>query len=125
MITVQRTGPLFDGRGGQFFKEIGQDIERGTAREGARMVRDRLNVVLKVQTPHYRTRIRSMPDSPNRKITDQGVIYGPWLEGIGSRNAPVTRFRGYHTFKFVSLQLNGRAQGIAEQIVVRYLGRIG
>jgi hypothetical protein len=32
-------------------------------------------------------------------------VYGPWLEGVGSRNFPVTRFRGYHAFRVAAQEL--------------------
>lgn len=31
-------------------------------------------------------------------IDDGGIIYGPWLEGVGSRNA-TTRFKGYFMWR--------------------------
>ena len=38
-------------------------------------------------------------------ITDGNVIYGPWLEGISSRNQS-TRFKGYASFRKTSQWLN-------------------
>ena len=32
------------------------------------------------------------------KLTDGNVLYGPWLEGTGSRNQ-TTRFKGYASFR--------------------------
>jgi hypothetical protein len=88
------------------------------------MVRTRLNGVLKHQTPYYRFRVVAQPDRPGWKITDQGVIYGHWLEGTGSRNAPVTRFKGYHSFKITTAELQGRAAVIVEGVHLEYLGRL-
>jgi hypothetical protein len=53
-----------------------------------------------------------------------GPVYGPWLEGIGSRNAPVTRFRGYHAFRKASEALQRRIAGMGDRIFrTRYEGR--
>ena len=42
-------------------------------------------------------------------VHDSGLVYGPWLEGVGSRNAPVTRFKGYSMFRKVAQQLERKA----------------
>lgn len=124
-VRVDKRGPVFDGRLEKAIADAEETSEKRIATLGASMVRSRLQQVLKTQTPYYRLRVVAKPDHPRWKITDQGVIYGPWLEGNGSRNYPVTRFRGYHTFKFVSQQLQDRAGNITEEVVVRYLGTIG
>lgn len=35
-------------------------------------------------------------------VTDSGIVYGAWLEGVGSRNFPKTRFKGYAIFRRVT-----------------------
>jgi hypothetical protein len=52
-------------------------------------------------------------------VTDTPVVYGPWLEGVGSRNAPTTRFPGYHTFQLVSQKIDGEAGSLAEDELVQ------
>lgn len=123
-ITVDKRGPLFDGRVEQAVAEAKETSEKRVATLGASMVRTRLNGVLKHQTPYYRFRVVAQPDRPGWKITDQGVIYGHWLEGTGSRNAPVTRFKGYHSFKITTGELQGRAAVIVEGVYLEYLGRL-
>lgn len=43
------------------------------------------------------------------QVSDSGLVYGPWLEGVGSRNYPVTRFKGYSTFRKVRQQIERKA----------------
>jgi hypothetical protein len=43
------------------------------------------------------------------EVHDSGIVYGPWLEGVGSRNAPVTRFAGYSMFRKVAQQIERKA----------------
>ncbi len=43
------------------------------------------------------------------EVHDSGIVYGPWLEGVGSRNFPVTRFRGYSMFRKVRDELSRKA----------------
>lgn len=123
-VSVDKRGPLFDGRLEKAIADAANTSEKRIATLGASMVRSRLQRVLKTQTPYYRLRVVPQPSLPDWKITDQGVIYGPWLEGTGSRNFPVTRFRGYHTFRIVSRELQDRATVLADGVVVEYLGRL-
>jgi len=97
------------------------DAEKQVATLGASMVRSRLNVVLRKQTPIYRFKVRSEPEAPGWIIHDQRMVYGPWLEGTGSRNL-TTRFKGYRTFRLMTIELNKRAKVIAEGVVARWLG---
>lgn len=126
MTTLVR-GPLFDGRAQTATEQAAKEIERAVATVGADMVRLRLNTVLRTQTPHYRLKIAAREIRPGWKVTDQGVIYGHWLEGTGSRNYPVTRFRGYATFRKITPQLAVRAKRLGNLIIAQYirLGRLG
>jgi hypothetical protein len=123
-VTVDKRGPIFDGRVEKAIAEARTTSEKRVATLGASMVRTRLGGVLRHQTPYYRLRVTALPDAPGWKITDQGVIYGHWLEGTGSRNAPVTRFKGYHTFRIVTGELQGRAAIIVDGVHLEYLGKL-
>jgi hypothetical protein len=56
-------------------------------------------------------------------VHDTRVTYGPWLEGVGSRNA-TTRFKGYHTFRIIATELNTEAADIAERELPPYLAEL-
>ena len=120
-VRATREGPLFDGRVEKAIANAADDTEKTVATLGASMVRSRLNVVLKKQTPIYRFKVRAEPDAPGWMIHDQRMIYGPWLEGTGSRNR-TTRFKGYRTFRIITQELNKKAKVIAEGVVARWLG---
>ncbi len=49
-------------------------------------------------TGNYRRNVHPEFASLNGRISDGNVVYGPWLEGTGSRN-DVTRFKGYASFR--------------------------
>lgn len=53
-------------------------------------------------------------------VHDTDVVYGPWLEGVGSRNL-TTRFKGYHTFRHIAQQLELQASVIADQVIEIYI----
>jgi hypothetical protein len=123
-IRIDGRGPLLDGRGPAHIRRAIDDIEHEVARYGKDQVQQRLNRVLRTQTPYYRTRIRAVRTGGRWEVNDSGVIYGPWLEGVGSRNYPVTRFRGYGTFRWVAQRVQHNATRIAERVLRPYLRRL-
>jgi len=46
-------------------------------------------------------------------IIDNPVVYGPWLEGVGSRNQ-TTRFKGYSMFRRTTQWLQEKARSVLE-----------
>ena len=96
------------------------NIEKEVAQYARTQVDRRLNQVLRTQTPYYRTRISVVRSGGDWEVNDGGVIYGPWLEGTGSRNR-TTRFKGYWTFRYVAQLVRGRADRIAERVLRPYL----
>lgn len=123
-VTIDKRGPLFDGRMEKAISELPDTIEKRVATLGASIVRSKLDGSLRTQTPYYRLKVVPRPEAPGWKITDQSVIYGHWLEGDGSRNAPVTRFPGYSSFRLSVQIINARAQAIGNQTVAEYIGRM-
>ena len=70
-------------------RDYEKDVAEELGEEAERTWLDFLNMRLRRQTPYYTTRIETRKIAWNRyKIHDNGVIYGHWLEGTGSRNAP-------------------------------------
>lgn len=122
-MQATRSGPLFDGRAEMMIAQAENTIEKRVATLGASMVRSRLNAVLKKQTPIYRFKVRAEPSAPGWIIHDQRMIYGPWLEGTGSRNR-TTRFKGYKTFRIITQELRKRADVIGEGVIVEYVGKL-
>ena len=122
-VEVTATGPVFDGRAVQAIEDAERDWAKTLATVGASMVRTNLHGVLRHETPYYTTRVEAQPDPPGWKITDNGVIYGHWLEGDGSRNR-TTRFKGYATVRRTVQQINARAVSIGQTVVARYVGRM-
>lgn len=120
-IDLRFLGSLFSGLLARKIESACDDTEKEVAVEGAAMVRARLNTVLRKQTPIYRFKVKAQPDVPGWLIHDQRMIYGPWLEGTGSRNR-TTRFKGYRTFRIITQQLNNRATVIGSRVVARWLG---
>jgi hypothetical protein len=71
-------------------------------------------------TPYYETQITNDVHGDERWIHDRGVVYGPWLEGIGRRNR-TTRFRGYHAFALAEASTRNQMDAVTSRIVGRYV----
>ena len=124
-VTV--SGPLFDGRGHAVLDAMSDAIAYDVAEEGRDIVRFNSDTSFKTQTPYYITKLRiSDAGEHARDVDDSGVIYGPWLEGVGSRNFPNTRFKGYSMFRRATQYLNdGAAEIIANRTAEAYVARMG
>lgn len=125
MATVTVSGPLFDGRDEAYLDAMCDEIARGVAEQGQRYVLGFTAASFKTRTPYYETQIDTHALGGGRaKVDDGGVVYGPWLEGVGSRNSPVTRFRGYFSFRKATQMLDANAQRIAERLAGPWIGRM-
>lgn len=125
-VDVNVSGPLYDGTADRAAGEFVEDTTHELAVMGHDMVQSRLRSVLKDDTGHYRSRVITDRVSADGDwvVTDQGVIYGPWLEGTGSRNK-TTRFKGYSTFRRTRQELAAKADSVADKNLPRYLERMG
>jgi hypothetical protein len=79
--------------------------------------------------PIYQSFIQ-VKDTPDGAVVNDGweenneLPYGPWLEGVGSRNSPVTRFPGYFSLRDAGDETEEQLQEIAQPVVDEYLERI-
>lgn len=90
------------------------------AQEGQKRIVNRLQQVIRDPTPYYWTRIVVNRAVQARTLTDSGVVYGGWLEGVDRRNK-TTRFKGYHTFRLIKQQLNVDKAHIAQPAVNQFV----
>lgn len=79
----------------------------------------------KASRGHYRQNVmaNSWRRNLHARIEDGGVVYGPWLEGVGRRNR-TTRFKGYHSFRRTSQWLNKNFRSVAGPAIRRMIDRI-
>lgn len=117
-VVIESSGPLFDGRAVGIVERYTVAARDRLAQEGENRVHARLHEVLRHPTGYYESHIHTDRQINDLVITDTPVVYGPWLEGVGSRNSPATRFPGYFTFRLVSQVLNAEAGEIAQRELV-------
>lgn len=124
-VIVKASGPLFDGTASalvqRYTEEGGAEVARWAEGEVQRV----LQQVLRHPTGYYQSQVRvNRVSNDSFALTDGGVVYGPWLEGVGSRNYPVTRFKGYGTFRRVAKRVEQRADRTFAAIFARTRGRL-
>jgi hypothetical protein len=123
--TIHMKGPILDGRAPRIMADFTQAAVEEVAEQGYKDIRFTLHRVLKHPTGYYESQIRDRALGPTTHVLyDNRVIYGAWLEGVGSRNAPVTRFEGYFTFRRVTQALRRKAPMLAERTLRRFIWRL-
>lgn len=123
MTEVRMVGPLFDGRAAAATEAMTHDIEKELAKDAVTEIHSTLQRVLKHPTGYYESRVQASNAGSGVSVSDGGVIYGPWLEGVGSRNA-TTRFKGYHTFQQVGQDVGQEAEEKANQIALKHMAEM-
>lgn len=99
------------------------DINDAIAQEGVKRIRARLGTVLKNPTGYYESNIVVDRRQTYRGISDSGVVYGGWLEGVSSRNR-TTRFKGYRTFRIIKQELDQEKRQIAQPMINKFLNEM-
>lgn len=124
-IEIRATGPVFDGRAERAMDEMCDDILEDVSANAKDLVDAELSRVLRNPTGYYQGRVRNeRVSATTARIHDGGVVYGPWLEGVGSRNSPVTRFPGYGHWRRTKQRAAEEAGPIADAAVARHLPRM-
>lgn len=118
-------GPLFDMRGRRIFGQFRDELEEESAEWALHHIKDTFHTHFKHPTGFYESNVRIT--SQKNEVWDGGFagpVYGPWLEGVGSRNN-TTRFKGYHAFRLAAQALQVRIDNIGDRIFrLRYQNRL-
>ena len=123
--TVQFRGPFFEaGRRNAVMRKLDQDIRDDAEQASVDVVQALLDAVLKHPTGYYRSNIKASHAATGLIITDSRVRYGPWLEGVSSRNRE-TRFKGYHTFRRAQQILPEKVHAAARRRVSQAVRELG
>lgn len=124
-VEVIAKGPLFDGRA-----LVQSDVflaEAVTAVAIAAKAEVDHNLAASIRhpgsPPYYQSQINIARHDLDQVVNDGMVIYGPWLEGVGSRNR-TTRFKGYFSFRRAKQAIEQRVPTLVEPALARFLGRL-
>lgn len=125
-IDIVMSGPLFDGRAARAMQDAADDAREQIAEFGEEVALARMGQYFQHPTGYYESRVTTTRvTGDTSRVHDQGVIYGPWLAGVGSRNYPVTRFRGYSHWREAKQLVAARGPVIADRAVQRRLPEMG
>jgi hypothetical protein len=119
-VKMTRRGGMFTGKTAAALTTYADQVEYKVATYAEDQVRARLGQVLQHPTGYYQSRITVDRSGTGYRVSDGDVVYGPWLEGVGSRNAPVTSFAGYSTFRRTKALVDRKAPAIAAELLARY-----
>lgn len=125
-VTQRNHGPIYthaaDAAAHRFCDELEDDI----ADEAVDTLHRQFDMHFKHPTGYYKSQVKVRTGGPDKVISDGGVVYGPWLEGVGSRNFPKTRFKGYSSFRRAFQSIDRRAERMGQRLLrSKYLRRMG
>ena len=124
-VEVHTHGPIFSRA---ITDAVMSDVDHETEKELADAVYDtvqrNMRRAFKAPRPYYWTRVTKERSGAGWEVHDTGIIYGPWLEGTGSRNQ-TTRFKGYAHWRRAAATVNQRARMIGNRVLRRRIGRLG
>jgi len=76
------------------------------------------------EPPRYQSHVNILKRGGDLVVNDgypgSGLVYGPWLEGIGSRNAS-TRFKGYFALRRAANSVAQKTAAIAKPIIDAFI----
>ncbi|UVS81843.1 hypothetical protein [Actinokineospora sp. UTMC 2448] len=121
--TANVTGPMFDSRGVQVVEDYTAAVELAVADDAAQRWRAGLRGRVRSGTGYYVDHITVDLTTGDPAVTDGGVVYGPWLEGVGDRNAS-TGWPGYGQRRQAAQQSEARAVDIGERQWPRFAARL-
>ncbi len=123
-VDVDSRGPIFDGRAKLAAHDLASDLSEKVAEDGRRKVAENLHGSIRHPTGYYESHVRvEAQSSLVHVVTDGGVVYGPWLEGTGSRNSS-TRFKGYASFRRALQETEGSVDNTARQILPSHIAKM-
>lgn len=122
--SFKNKGPVFDGRAASASHAYAIAAGGVAARVTVDAVKGLLSGSLKHPTGYYESQVTSDRSSSEvNVVSDSGVVYGPWLEGVSSMNAR-SRFKGYAAFRKTAQALNHSSviESAIKQVLPRYEG---
>jgi hypothetical protein len=123
-IQVTTSGPVFDGRADTMVDTMLDEVLDEVGDYGQFEWQMKLEDSLRHPTGRYQARLNVTRAHLSRTVNDRQSVYGPWLEGTGSRNTPATRFAGYWSARRATAALKQKAKAIGQPAVDRGIERI-
>jgi hypothetical protein len=123
-LTVDLHGSVFDGHAAEDIAKMAEDCQRAVAERAEFAWQMKMDDSFRHPTGYYQSHINIAQRDKDLVVNDQGVVYGFWLEGIGSRNAPVTSFKGYFARRWTVESVGRQVTEICTPIVDKAIEKI-
>jgi hypothetical protein len=124
-VEITASGPLFDGQLKLDLDRFGDDVVKILAREAESTLRGFAARNFRTHPTYRWERELNTTRAEGGMVLSNPVIYNAWLEGVGSRNFPKTRFRGYRIWRKTWQALLRSAPDIVEARFRRYAEKAG
>jgi hypothetical protein len=122
-IEIVATGPIVTGRAGPIVTQMLEEAQREVAAQASADVHGFMNATFKNPTPYYETQVNTAQRGRDLVVNDRNIVYGPWLEGVGSRNK-TSRFKGYANWRRTFQGLAPKVQPLIDAAVRRFMSRL-
>lgn len=122
-VTVTLGGPIFTGAAEHTIDVMLDDATHTVAQQGYSDVMTNLNKSIRNPTPYYETQVVVDRAPVGYVVHDRGIVYGPWLEGVSSRNQS-TRFKGYHSFRKGFQTLTNEVPRLLDKVIGKHIGKL-
>lgn len=127
-IKTRTTGPLFDGVAKKELAAAVLQVQKEVADYALFQWQLNLEGSLQNPTGRYQQQLNVLRRGPDLVVNDgwpgSGLVYGPWLEGVGSRNQ-TTRFKGYFALRQARNSVGQKVAAIARPIIDKFLIKAG
>ncbi|MDJ0460584.1 hypothetical protein [Streptomyces sp. H27-C3] len=121
-IEITMTGPLFDGRAARAMQSAADDAREDIAEFAEEHALTLMGGSFRHPTGYYESRVITTRVAADTSLVhDQGVVYGPWLEGVGTRNRARPGFPGYRHWRQSKQLAQLRGPAIADRAVQRHI----
>jgi len=123
---VATKGPLFDGVAKRELGLAVAAVQREVASYAEFQWQMNMTDSFQNATGHYQSKVNIARRGLDLVVSDgypgSGVLYGPWLEGVGTRNE-TTRFKGYFALRRAAQSVALKAAAIAEPVIRAFIAR--
>lgn len=128
-VEISYSGPLFDGSAPGLLEQMVRGIRDTVADQAFVEWEANMEEHIRHSGPVYQSYAQVKDEGDDRVVNDgwedtNELPYGPWLEGVGSRNSPVTVFPGYFSLRDAFEATRDRVPDLAEPVVDEYVEKI-
>jgi len=120
-VSFEFKGPVFDGRAADAMTRLANELRSETAKYAEDTWQAFMDASFRHNSGRYQSHVNIARRDKDLVVNDgwpeSQLPYGPWLEGVGSRNSPVTRFPGYFALRRAAVKVEGEIPEVAKPLV--------